>query len=90
MPPPRALVGASFAALGAGTKGGGRGDGRGQGLGGRGEGRGQGASTGEKKKRKKGKEGHDKDGRMILVEPFKPGKKSKAFPRSGDRSTTFR
>ena len=82
--------GASFAALGAGKKAGGRGDGRGQGAGGRGGGRGQGASTVEKKKRKKSKEGYDKDGRMILVEPFKPGKKSKAFPRSGDRSTTFR
>jgi exosome complex exonuclease RRP6 len=75
--------GASFAALGAGKKAGGRGDGRGGG-------RGAGASTAAKTKRKKGKEGYDKDGRMILVEPFKPGKKSKAFPRSGDRSTTFR
>lgn len=82
--------GASFAALGAGKKGGGRGDGRGQDAGGRGGGPGRGASAGEKKRRKKGKEGYDKDGRMILVEPFKPGKKSKAFPRSGDRSTTFR
>ena len=82
--------GASFAALGAGKKGGGRVDGRGRGASGGGAGRGPSATTGEKKKRKKGKEGYDKDGRMILVEPFKPGKKSKAFPRSGDRSTTFR
>ena len=82
--------GASFAALGAGKKGGGRGDGHGRGASGGGAGRGPSATTGEKKKRKKGKEGYDKDGRMILVEPFKPGKKSKAFPRSGDRSTTFR
>ena len=33
---------------------------------------------------------YDANGRMIMVEPFKPGKKSKAFPRSGERNETFR
>ena len=39
------------------------------------------------KRRKSGK--YDANGRMIMVEPFKPGKKSKAFPRSGERNATF-
>ena len=40
-----------------------------------------------KKRQKSGK--YDANGRMIMVEPFKPGKKSKAFPRSGERNVTF-
>jgi len=40
-----------------------------------------------KKRQKSGK--YDADGRMIMVQPFKPGKKSKAFPRSGERNATF-
>jgi hypothetical protein len=32
----------------------------------------------------------DSNGRVVMVEPFKPGRKSKAHPRSGDRSSTFR
>ena len=39
------------------------------------------------RRRKSGK--YDANGRMIMVEPFKPGKKSKAFPRSGERNATF-
>ena len=34
--------------------------------------------------------GEKKKGRVELVEAFKPAKKSKAHPRSGDRSATFR
>ena len=45
----------------------------------------------ERRRKRKEKSGKfDKNGRMLLVEPFKPGKKSRAFPRSGDRSQTFR
>ena len=79
--------GASFAALGA------RGAGRRGGKGARGGG--CGAAGGaepsgknlSKKRQKSGK--YDADGRMIMVQPFKPGKKSKAFPRSGERNATF-
>ena len=79
--------GASFAALGA------RGAGRRGGKGARGGG--GGAAGGaepsgknlSKKRQKSGK--YDADGRMIMVQPFKPGKKSKAFPRSGERNATF-
>ena len=79
--------GASFAALGA------RGAGRRGGKGARG---GDGGAAGvaepsgknlSKKRQKSGK--YDADGRMIMVQPFKPGKKSKAFPRSGERNATF-
>jgi exosome complex exonuclease RRP6 len=79
--------GASFAALGA------RGAGRRGGKGARGGGGGA-AGVAEpsgknlsKKRQKSGK--YDADGRLIMVQPFKPGKKSKAFPRSGERNATF-
>jgi hypothetical protein len=79
--------GASFAALGArgaGRRGGKGAKGGGGGAAGVAEPSGKNLS---KKRQKSGK--YDADGRMIMVQPFKPGKKSKAFPRSGERNATF-
>ena len=78
--------GSSFAALGAKRAAGRRG---GKGAKG-GVSEPQSAAPGKtlsKKRQKSGK--YDANGRMIMVEPFKPGKKSKAFPRSGERNATF-
>ena len=68
--------GGSFRTLGAEARGGKRRRGKGSG-GGRGGGRGDGRK--EQRKRAPG-----------LIETVKPGKKSKAFPRSGEKSATFR
>ena len=77
--------GASFAALGAQSAGRRRKKGdAGAHPGGASLGPGK---TLSEKRRKSGK--YDANGRMIMVEPFKPGKKSKAFPRSGERNATF-
>ena len=68
--------GGSFRTLGAEARGGKRRRGKGSGSG-RGGGRGDGRK--EQRKRAPG-----------LIETVKPGKKSKAFPRSGEKSATFR
>ena len=76
--------GASFEALGAKS-------GRRRGKGGDGSNAAGSGATNKKKESKRMKSGkYDANGRMIMVEPFKPGKKSKAFPRSGERNETFR
>ena len=67
--------GGSFRTLGAEARGGKRRRGKGSG-GGRG-----GAADGRKEQRKRA---------PGLIETVKPGKKSKAFPRSGEKSATFR
>lgn len=80
--------GASFEALGAkpSRRRGGKGDASGPSGGGSGPGTNK--KEKESKRLRSGK--YDANGRMIMVEPFKPGKKSKAFPRSGERNSTFR